>query len=200
MQTAYHIWINLRTTPFCYDFNVKSALRMCQLESRLSERSINYMWHEALLTWYYSSFGQGREFFIQGEGALPLVQSSISFLISCFEKHNFYFHLFQQPSLNLMDNFTSGRALSPCLDISLCRRNLNQVGSDKNLENFNHSIFKSWTGTFLSFKWQIVIAEGWKTKWSSLEIAYSWSCNEKTNIKHVYIFDTLNMLLFFKVH
>ena len=30
------------------------------------------------------------EISIQGEGALPLVQSSISFLKSCFENHNFF--------------------------------------------------------------------------------------------------------------
>ena len=40
-----------------------------------------------------------REIFIQGEGAFPLVQLSISFLISCFEKHSFCFHFFQQLSL-----------------------------------------------------------------------------------------------------
>ena len=59
-----------------------------------------------------------REIFIQGEGALPLVQLSISFLIGCFEKHNFYFLLFKQPSLKLIDNCTSGSA-SPCIKISM---------------------------------------------------------------------------------
>ena len=33
--------------------------------------------------------GPGKSFY-RGEGALPLVQLSISFLISCVEKHSFY--------------------------------------------------------------------------------------------------------------
>ena len=45
-----------------------------------------------------------REIFMQEEGALPLVQLTISFLIGCFEKHNFYFLLFKQLSLKLIDN------------------------------------------------------------------------------------------------
>ena len=50
----------------------------------------------------------GREISIQGEGALPLVQWPISFFISCFEKHEFNLIFFQQPSLELIDNCTSG--------------------------------------------------------------------------------------------
>ena len=40
-----------------------------------------------------------REISTQGEGALPLVQLSVSLLISCYEKHDF----FQQLSLKLID-------------------------------------------------------------------------------------------------
>ena len=43
-----------------------------------------------------------------GEGALPIVQLLINFLMSCFEKHDFYFLFFQQLSLKLNDNCTSG--------------------------------------------------------------------------------------------
>ena len=57
-----------------------------------------------------------REIFTQEESALPLVQLSISFLIVCFEKHNFYFLLFKQPILNLIDNCTSLSAPSPCIN------------------------------------------------------------------------------------
>ena len=60
-----------------------------------------------------------REIFIQGEGAFLLVQLPISFLISFFEKQNFNFLLFQQLSLKLIDNCTSGNAPSPCMEISL---------------------------------------------------------------------------------
>ena len=47
-----------------------------------------------------------------GESALRFVQLSISFFKSCFEKHNFYFLLFQQLSLKLIDNCTSGTKIS----------------------------------------------------------------------------------------
>ena len=59
-----------------------------------------------------------REISIQGEGALPLAQLLISFLLSCFKTHLLFF-LFQQLSLNLIDSCTSGSALSPCVEISL---------------------------------------------------------------------------------
>ena len=39
---------------------------------------------------------QGKLFFKQGECALLLVQLLINFLISWFEKHDFYFPFFQQ--------------------------------------------------------------------------------------------------------
>ena len=58
---------------------------------------------------------------IQGEGALPLVQSSISILISCFEKQDFYSLVFQQLSFKLIDNCTRGSAPSPWMKISLVR-------------------------------------------------------------------------------
>ena len=49
-----------------------------------------------------------------GYGALlPLVQWLISFLISCFEKRHFSYLLFQQLSLELIDNYTSGSAPFP---------------------------------------------------------------------------------------
>ena len=60
-----------------------------------------------------------REISIQGEGALQLVQLSISFLICCFEKCDFYFLLFLQLSLKLIDNWANGSAHSPCIVISL---------------------------------------------------------------------------------
>ena len=47
------------------------------------------------------------------------MQSFNSFLISCFEKPNFYFLVFQQLSLKLIDNCTSGSAFSACIKISL---------------------------------------------------------------------------------
>ena len=53
------------------------------------------------------NIGMCREIYIQGEGALSLVQLAISFLISCFEKNNVWFLLFQQLSLKLIDNCTS---------------------------------------------------------------------------------------------
>ena len=61
----------------------------------------------------------GREISIQGKSALPLVQLSISFSISCLEKYDFYFLLLQQLNLKLIENFTSGSAPSPCIKISL---------------------------------------------------------------------------------
>ena len=39
--------------------------------------------------------------------------------ISCFEKHNSYFLLFQQPSLKLIYNCTKGSAPFACIEISL---------------------------------------------------------------------------------
>ena len=43
-----------------------------------------------------------REISTQGEGALPLVQLSDSFAISCFKTHDFYCLFFQQRSLKLI--------------------------------------------------------------------------------------------------
>ena len=43
-----------------------------------------------------------REISLQGEGELPLVQLSISFLISCFDNNGLYFLFFQQLSLKLI--------------------------------------------------------------------------------------------------
>ena len=60
-----------------------------------------------------------REIFTQGEKCTTLVQLSISFLIGCLEKHNFYFLLFKQPISKLIDNCTSVSAISPCIKISL---------------------------------------------------------------------------------
>ena len=38
--------------------------------------------------------GCARESSVQGEGALPLMQLSVCFLISCLEKHDLYFIFF----------------------------------------------------------------------------------------------------------
>ena len=39
--------------------------------------------------------------FCSGEGALPLVQLSISFIMSCFEKHKIYFYFFSTAKLKV---------------------------------------------------------------------------------------------------
>ena len=52
-------------------------------------------------------------------GCKPYMAVSLIFFISCFEKHHFYFLLFQQSSLKFIDNCTSGSAPSPCIEISL---------------------------------------------------------------------------------
>ena len=67
----------------------------------------------------FCHFTNTREISTQGEVALPFVQLSISFLISCLEKYDFYFLLFQQLSLKFIDNCTSGNAPSPFIEISL---------------------------------------------------------------------------------
>ena len=59
------------------------------------------------------------EISLQGEGALLLVQLSISFLKCCFEDYNFYFLLFQQLSFELIDNCTSS-SLHWSFDCFLC--------------------------------------------------------------------------------
>ena len=56
---------------------------------------------------------------MRGEGALLLVQLSISFFISCFEKTQFLISYFQQLSLKFINNCTSVSAPSPCTEISL---------------------------------------------------------------------------------
>ena len=50
---------------------------------------------------------------MQEEGAIPLVQLSISFVISCFEKLDFYFFPFLQLNLKLIDQCTSGSTPFP---------------------------------------------------------------------------------------
>ena len=86
--------------------------------------SLLYYLKKTLPEKWMNLYSKGREIFIQGEAALQLVQLSISFWISCFEKHNFHFLLFQQPSLKLIDNCTSGSAPSPCIEISLVKANI----------------------------------------------------------------------------
>ena len=82
-----------------------------------------------------------REIFIQGEGALPLVQLSISFLIGCFEKHNFYFLLFKQPSLKLIDNCTRGSEPCPFIKISLDYPNTKLVWFSSPPSNLVHLVY-----------------------------------------------------------
>ena len=65
-----------------------------------------------------------------------LVQSSISFVIGCFAKHDFYFFNYQQLSLKLTANWTSGSTHHPCKEITL--------GQD--LNNFSISVLKVETG------------------------------------------------------
>ena len=60
--------------------------------------------------------GSDREISI-GEGVVLHVQSSNGFVIGCFEKHDFYFIYFQQLSLKLTANWTSGSTPSPCKDV-----------------------------------------------------------------------------------
>ena len=74
-----------------------------------------------------------------GEGALPIVQLLINFLMSCFEKHDFSFFFFQQLSLKLNDNCTSGNL--PWIKIS--RFFKGHLGTQGN--------FKGGGGTLVSF-------------------------------------------------
>ena len=48
--------------------------------------------------------------YIQGKVHGPPVQLPINFVISCYEKNDFYFLSFQQLTLKLIENFTCGSA------------------------------------------------------------------------------------------
>ena len=108
----------IKLNPALGYFNVKSKICFIFLLILMLKFFICKQFH---FCWCVMPRGKhpGKEISFKGEGVLPLVQLPISFFIRCIEKHNFYFLLFQQLSLLLIDYCKSGDAHSHCIGIFL---------------------------------------------------------------------------------
>ena len=62
---------------------------------------------------------QTGKIYIQGEGALSLVQLSINSKLCCWKRKNYKLCWSKQVIKKLFDNYTSGSAPSSCIEISL---------------------------------------------------------------------------------